>query len=49
MTIAITLLWTLGTVQVLCKVQLSAHMFPGWEANEVRWVGLRIMSGANTD
>ena len=21
----------------------------GWEANEVRWVGLRIMSGANTD
>jgi hypothetical protein len=21
----------------------------GWEANEVRWAGIRIMSGANTD
>jgi len=26
----------------------AGRLVPGWEANEVRWVGLRIMSGANT-
>ena len=35
---------------ILTVMQSAAgRLVPGWEANEVRWVGLRIMSGANTD
>ena len=39
-----------GLVEGILTVMQSAagRLVPGWEANEVRWVGLRIMSEANT-